>query len=180
MVVRLRRSNRRGKQSEAQQAFAQSGNEHGAVGPSQEHQPQHPSDISTTEPDGPGVHVAYAAAERSGLVTVGIGPRAGEDELRHLLTKTGASALLSRARHRDVDAGRLVEELRGQGLPLRHHLAVDGALREDAAVTCDGAELPEPSASDREALLHPVRPKNPIQTTTNMMRNMDVLLVTNS
>ena len=41
--------------------------------------------IAVWLPDGPGVHVAYAAAERAGLVSVGIGPRAGETELRQTL-----------------------------------------------------------------------------------------------
>ncbi|MBV8085140.1 MAG: acyl--CoA ligase [Chloroflexi bacterium] len=51
-------------------------------------------------PDGPGVHVAYVAAEKAGLIVVGIGPRAGEREIRHLLTNAGATALLSEAEHR--------------------------------------------------------------------------------
>ncbi|WP_426512397.1 class I adenylate-forming enzyme family protein [Dactylosporangium sp. McL0621] len=44
-------------------------------------------------------HVAYLAAQKAGLVTVGIGPRAGDAEIRHLLEKTGA-ALATRAEHR--------------------------------------------------------------------------------
>ena len=48
-------------------------------------------------PDGPGAHVAYVAAERAGLIVVGIGPRAGLAEVRHLLERTGASCLLGYA-----------------------------------------------------------------------------------
>lgn len=45
-------------------------------------------------------HVAYLAAQKAGLVTVGIGPRAGDAEVAHLLRKTGAVALLTRDLHR--------------------------------------------------------------------------------
>jgi acyl-CoA synthetase len=40
--------------------------------------------------DGPAVHTAYVGCERAGLVTVGIGPRAGSREVEHLLARTGA------------------------------------------------------------------------------------------
>ena len=47
-------------------------------------------------PDGPGVHAVYLGCEKAGLVVVGIGPRAGLRELRHLLEASGARALVSR------------------------------------------------------------------------------------
>ena len=50
-------------------------------------------------PDGPGVHIAYLAAEKAGLVVVGIGVRAGFRELEHALRLTSARGLISRARH---------------------------------------------------------------------------------
>jgi acyl-CoA synthetase len=40
--------------------------------------------------DGPAVHAAYVGCERAGVVCVGIGPRAGEREVAHLLERTGA------------------------------------------------------------------------------------------
>ena len=43
--------------------------------------------------DGPAVHAAYVGCERAGLVTVGIGPRAGAREVGHLVGRTGAVAL---------------------------------------------------------------------------------------
>lgn len=97
-------------------------------------------------PDGPGVHVAWVAAERAGLVTVGIGPRAGVAELRHLLAKTGAAALLSRAQHRGQDVEALVAGLGADAPGLRHHVVVEGELAESAPVRVDGAPLPEPDA----------------------------------
>jgi acyl-CoA synthetase len=76
-------------------------------------------------PDGIDPHVAYVAAEKAGLVIVGIGPRAGVEEIRHLLERTGAAAWLSPAVHRDVDLRVCFEEFRSEGLPLRRHLVVE-------------------------------------------------------
>jgi acyl-CoA synthetase len=90
-------------------------------------------------PDGPGVHVAFVAAEKAGLVALGIGPRAGAAEIRHLLRVAGARALVSPARHRELDVAALVAELRGAGLPLAHHLRVDGELAFDAPLPAPGA-----------------------------------------
>jgi acyl-CoA synthetase len=45
-------------------------------------------------------HVAYLAAQKAGLVTVGIGPRAGDAEISHLLAKTGAAGLVTGPTHR--------------------------------------------------------------------------------
>jgi acyl-CoA synthetase len=93
-------------------------------------------------PDGPGVHVAFVATEKAGLVAVGIGPRAGEAEIRHLVSRSGAVALVSRAQHRDLDTDALAARLREDGAALRHHL-----------VTADDfAELPAPSEAERRAL----------------------------
>ncbi len=50
--------------------------------------------VAVLLPDGAAVHVAFVAAERAGLTVVGIGHRAGEAEIRHLLTKTGAAAIV--------------------------------------------------------------------------------------
>jgi acyl-CoA synthetase len=47
----------------------------------------------------PTVHVAMLACELAGLVGVGIGPRAGEQEVRHLVEKTGAATVLDDIPH---------------------------------------------------------------------------------
>ncbi|HEY5012612.1 MAG TPA: AMP-binding protein, partial [Acidimicrobiia bacterium] len=44
--------------------------------------------------DGPDVHAAYVGCERAGLVTVGIGSRAGAREIDHLLGRTGAVSIV--------------------------------------------------------------------------------------
>jgi acyl-CoA synthetase len=74
-------------------------------------------------PDGPGAHVAYLAAERAGLIVVGIGPRAGLTEVRHLLDRTRASALLAPASHRGTDLGELCDTLCAGGRTVRHLVA---------------------------------------------------------
>lgn len=76
-------------------------------------------------PDGPDVHVAYVAAEKAGVIVMGIGPRAGVAEVRHLVVRSGATGLLSRSVHRETDMGLLVEDLRADGIPLRTHLVLD-------------------------------------------------------
>lgn len=93
-------------------------------------------------PDGPGVHLAYVAAEKAGLTVVGIGPRAGADEIRHLLTRTQASALLSAAAHREHDLRALVAGLRAEGLPLEHHFLVEGELLDASRLARDGGSTP--------------------------------------
>ena len=45
-------------------------------------------------PDSPGVHAAMVACEKAGLVGVGIGARAGEREVAHLVERSGARTLL--------------------------------------------------------------------------------------
>ena len=63
-------------------------------------------------PDGPTAHVAYVAAEKAGLVAIGIGPRAGVREIAHLLHETATTTLLTFERHRGHDTSQLVTELR--------------------------------------------------------------------
>ncbi|MFN8027687.1 MAG: class I adenylate-forming enzyme family protein [Acidimicrobiia bacterium] len=101
--------------------------------------------IAIVMPDGAGVHVAFVAAERAGLTVVGIGHRAGDAELRHLLGLTQARALLTVADHRGRPASELVAELRAEGLPLAHHFVVDADAAGD--VVLDG-EVVEPRDVD--------------------------------
>ncbi len=55
--------------------------------------------------DGPDVHLAYLAAERAGIVVVGIGARAGEREVEHLVARTRAADRLTTLPEIDPDAG---------------------------------------------------------------------------
>ena len=110
--------------------------------------------VAVILPDGPGVHAAFVANEKAGLVTVGIGPRAGRKEIEHLLRTTGACALISRTSYREFDMPTLFDELAGAGLPLRHHLTVDGELELAEPLGVDGrtADLPAPGPELRARL----------------------------
>jgi acyl-CoA synthetase len=103
-------------------------------------------------PDGPGVHAVYVGCEKAGLVVVGIGPRAGLREVRHLLAASGACALVSHAHHRDVDLAAFVAVERGAS-PLAHHLVVAGELEEPTALWLDGAPVAASGAPPRERAL---------------------------
>ena len=76
--------------------------------------------VAVVLPDGPGVHEWFLGVERAGLVIVGIGSRAGEAEVRHLLERSGARALVSSSILAGRDAGEVVAGLRGAGLDLLH------------------------------------------------------------
>lgn len=70
-------------------------------------------------PDGVDVHVVYLGALKAGVVVVGIGPRAGRQEVRHLLETAGATALVSRAEHRGEPVADVVA-----GLAVARHLVL--------------------------------------------------------
>ncbi len=95
--------------------------------------------VAVLLPDGIAVHVAFVAAERAGLTIVGLGHRAGDDELRHLLSLTRADALVSLVDHRGRPTTDLVAMLQAAGCPLRHHVVVDadGHATDRGAVVGD-------------------------------------------
>jgi len=100
--------------------------------------------IAVWLPDGLAVHVAYAAIEKAGLVIVGIGARAGVQELRHLLALTGASGIVTSPDSRDGEAGamgEIVAELRREGLALRYHLVIGESFASGTQLWVDGARL---------------------------------------
>ena len=99
-------------------------------------------------PDGPTAHLAYVAAEKAGLVAIGIGPRAGTREIAHLLRETGATTLLTAPVHRGTPADRLGDELRAAGAELRSHLLVEHWSGSLALASLDGPiELPDPATA---------------------------------
>jgi acyl-CoA synthetase len=63
--------------------------------------------------DGGDVHVLYLAAERAGIVVVGIGPRAGAREVEHLVARTSAVTLLTKLP--EVEAAAPVDPARAFG-----------------------------------------------------------------
>lgn len=67
--------------------------------------------VAVLLPDGPAVHAAFVGIERAGLVAVGIGARAGVAEIAHLLTRTGATMLLTHRTLRDRGIEVLLAEI---------------------------------------------------------------------
>ncbi|GGM54704.1 class I adenylate-forming enzyme family protein [Dactylosporangium sucinum] len=78
-------------------------------------------------------HVAYLAAQKAGLVTVGIGPRAGDAEVTHLLKVTGAAGLATAEFHR----GRSGADIAAR-CGARRHVLLDLADVGDARWTGPG------------------------------------------
>ena len=81
--------------------------------------------VAVLLPDGAGVHAAFVGVERAGLVTVGIGHRAGDREIAHLLGLTGARVLVTGPQHRDRSAAQLATDLAAAGSPLDRVVVLD-------------------------------------------------------
>lgn len=98
-------------------------------------------------PDSATTHVTYVAAEKAGLVGIGIGPRAGLREVAHILRETGTSTLVTLAAHRGTDMAAFVHEARAAGAPLERHVVLDhrpGVL----TVTAGGEDVNVPPVAD--------------------------------
>lgn len=92
--------------------------------------------VAVRLPDGPSYHVAQLACEKAGLVTVGLPARAGDREVRHLLGKTAARALISHREHR----GQLMSDLVAEITTIEHHIEVpEFERREQRPLLVDGA-----------------------------------------
>ncbi len=107
--------------------------------------------VAVMLPDGPGVHVAFVGCEKAGLVVMGIGPRAGTDEIRHLISRSGASALVTRAGWRGEDLGALFRSLAKTTPSLREHVQVEAQLEIGDACYA-GAAAPDLGALSERAL----------------------------
>lgn len=92
--------------------------------------------VAVQFPDGATVHALYVGIERAGAVVVGIGPRAGVQEVRHLLGASAATTFITAEEHRGSSTAETVEQLRAEGLPLSRHVVVH---RDDMfCVSLDG------------------------------------------
>jgi len=100
-------------------------------------------------PDGPEVHMALMAPSKAGLVVVGIGHRAGDAELRHLLGRTKAVALITHAERGGRSATELVADM-GQGdlAGLRSVVIPDGPLEDGVFVDGQPVDVPTPEAAE--------------------------------
>lgn len=96
---------------------------------------------------GAAVHVAYLAAQKAGLVVLGIGPRAGTAEIGHLLEASGTTRLVTRTVHRGTPAAEL-----GAELGLARSLTLDlGAGRVE--LSADGSPLGVPDLGEAAGLV---------------------------
>ncbi|WP_443208831.1 class I adenylate-forming enzyme family protein [Rhodococcus rhodochrous] len=75
-------------------------------------------------PDTADVHAALVGTERAGLVAMGIGARAGDAEITHLLRRSGAVALITRADDRGRDIEQLGKLLLTAGLSVHIHFVI--------------------------------------------------------
>jgi len=110
--------------------------------------------IGVILPDGATVHTVFLAAEKAGLVVAGIGARAGPAEIRHLLGRMRATALVTHAHHRGQPSSELVASLRaGDSKGLRHIVVPDVAFAPASPTVIDGNSMEVPQRAARERLL---------------------------
>lgn len=104
--------------------------------------------VAIVLPDGAAVHAALVGAEKAGLIAVGIGAKAGDRELSHLLGRTGAKGLIT---HEVIGKGRPAQDLWTKitaecGL-LRHHITVPNyGMDPVGPLKVDGKIIPEGKA----------------------------------
>lgn len=115
--------------------------------------------IAVWVPDGTAFHVAYQAAERCGLVCLGLAPRCGERELAHLLTLASARTLVSAPEMPDGPAARRVARLRERGIPIEFHLVVDRDGFVEDALELDGRPAPRSGPDEAAALADFLSPR---------------------
>lgn len=75
-------------------------------------------------PDTVEFHAALLGTERAGVVAVGIGSRAGEVEIAHLLKQTGARTIITMSEHRGQDMSTFPHSLRRHGIDLAQHVVL--------------------------------------------------------
>jgi acyl-CoA synthetase len=94
--------------------------------------------VAVVLPDGPAVHAALVGVEKAGLVAVGIGARAGDRELSHLLSRTGAKALVTHEVQRGRPATELTAAVAAQGAVLDHLVLVPDFMSAGQPIRVDG------------------------------------------
>lgn len=118
----------------------------------------HPSRsrIAVMMPDGPGVHTVFVALERAGMVCVGIGARAGDREIAHLLSLTQAEVLITT----DNQHGRNADEIRAAveelGAKVSRHILIssNGDIVQASLDESVSPSVAEPIDADELFLLN--------------------------
>lgn len=92
------------------------------------------------------VHIAFLAAEKAGLIILGIGPRTGPAEIAHMVNTAGAEILLTAPVHRGRDATEVFDAVGRHTAKLRRHLTAE--LTTDGLTLAEGdtaIALPDPA-----------------------------------
>jgi acyl-CoA synthetase len=103
--------------------------------------------IAAWLPDGAAFHIAYQAAERCGLICLGLAPRCGERELAHLLTLASVRTLVSAPEMPDGPAATRVSRLRERGIAIEHHLTLADDGFPGGSIELEGRPAPRFSAA---------------------------------
>ena len=89
------------------------------------------SRVAVYYPDTATIHAIFLGLEKAGLVTVGIGSRAGLREIAHILNVTGADTLITPVgEFRGRTADQLVSELKAYDIELKRVILVDALERD--------------------------------------------------
>ena len=115
-------------------------------------EPERGERIAVMMPDGPAVHAVFVGIERAGCVAVGIGARAGDREVAHLLNLTGARSLITAPEQHGRSAAELRADVAAMDATVDRHLLVG----LDACVV-DPA-LPNGVEIDPDCAFRPIHP----------------------
>ena len=114
--------------------------------------PERGERIAVMMPDGPAVHAVFVGIERAGCVAVGIGARAGDREVAHLLSLTGARTLITTPEQHGRTATALRSDVASMGASVDRHLLVGLDARVVDAALPDGVDI------DPDSPFRPIHP----------------------
>ncbi len=115
-------------------------------------EPERGERIAVMMPDGPAVHAVFVGIERAGCVAVGIGARAGDREVAHLLSLTGARTLITAPEQHGRTAAALRSDVAAIDTTVDRHLLVGLDARVVDAALPDGVEV------DPDCPFRPIHP----------------------
>ncbi len=115
-------------------------------------EPERGERIAVMMPDGPAVHAVFVGIERAGCVAVGIGARAGDREVAHLLSLTGARTLITAPEQHGRTAARLRSDVAAMDATVDRHLLVGLDARVIDPALPDGVEV------DPDCPFRPIHP----------------------
>lgn len=115
-------------------------------------EPERGERIAVMMPDGPAVHAAFVGIERAGCVAVGIGARAGDREVAHLLSLTGARTLITAPEQHGRTAAALRSDVAAMDAIVDRHLLVGLDARVVDPALLPGVEI------DPDCPFRPIHP----------------------